>query len=221
MSRPGFNVFLVNTRLLIKHVDHLYDRTTFADCLMPLPLKQTETTSSSPPPSTLRSCTCARTSLLWCPAVWPTHRPRCPCTEKSLQRRSCPIRRWWPMTPPRGSSCRTPPQIFRGSSTVRLWPKALLRSPRSTSCSMWRVGIHPTPYTKTYGDVFLSLWLSPYWLKVPRTTVRAVSTKSWIKCCISFQEKVFKSPLTAELGLRGRLPADTQSELMIWKLCAV
>lgn len=144
MSCPGFNVFLINTQLLIKLIDHLYDSSERGWLFDASASKQTKTTSSSPPPSTLRSHTCARTSLLWCHAVWPTHRPRCPCTEKSLQRRSQPTRRWWPMTPLKDLSCRNPAQSFRGSSTVRLWPETLLRSPRSTSCSMWRVGIHAT-----------------------------------------------------------------------------
>lgn len=100
------------------------------------------TTCSSPPPSTLRSSTCGQISLLWSPVAWPTPRPRCPCTGKSPQRRSQPIKRWWPMTPPRDLCCRIQAKSIRGSSTARPRPGEPLRSPPNISCSTWKVEIH-------------------------------------------------------------------------------
>lgn len=106
----------------------------------PFPSNQTRMISSSPPPSTLRLSTCVRTGLLLSHVVWPVRWPRCPCTERSPQKRWKWTGHWSPTTQPRASSSRSPVQSTRECFTVRLWPKPSHRSPQSTSCFTWRVG---------------------------------------------------------------------------------
>lgn len=141
-ERPGISALIKLVELKSSSLDgHCGQEDPDPGCEINVPVStQIKKTSSFLLPSTLRSCTCGRTEPPSCRAVWPTRRPRCLCTERSPHRSSWPTRPWWPMTPPKASSCRTPAQSIRGFSTARLWPEATRRSPPNTSCSMWRVG---------------------------------------------------------------------------------
>lgn len=184
------------------------------------PPEQTKTTSSSPLPSTSRSCTCGPTGLLWFPVVWLTRRPRSPCTERSLQRRSQPTARWWPTTPPRASSCGTPAQSIRESSTARLWPEAPHRSPPSTNCSMWRVGMKQSQHKCSISN-HLSVKhnhsahhpIDSQWHCERR--FQSHKSRAGYSASSAFRKRFSKafSLLRAELGLCGRLPAEMETQL--------